>query len=276
MIEPRSIDSLRAGDLALLGIPWDEHSSFMRGPAEAPARIRQVLHCGAANLCTEAGVDLAVDRRLVDCGDVDVSTAADARITGAIEAVLERSAKPLILGGDHAITWPVVRGIASSRRGLTILHIDAHPDLYDELDGDRESHACPFARIMEADCCDRLVQLGIRTVNPHQRAQAERFGVEMFEMRHWTPRTLSQLRLQPPLYLSIDLDALDPAYAPGVSHHEPGGFSTRALLDIIQWLPVAPMGADVVELNPRRDHHDMTAMVAGKLVKEIVGKMRGR
>ena len=89
----------------------------------------------------------------------------------------------LTLGGDHAITYPILRAYGPHYPDLTILHIDAHPDLYDELEGDRLSHACPFARIMEAGLARRLVQVGVRTLNPHQRQQAERFGVKIFEMR---------------------------------------------------------------------------------------------
>lgn len=151
------------------------------------------------------------------------------------------------------------------------MHFDAHPDLYDTLDGDRFSHACPFARIMEEGRVRRLVQIGIRTMNPHQRSQAERFGVEVHERRDWDGTIPS---LDGPVYVTIDLDALDPAYAPGVSHHEPGGLTTRELLDSIRQIAVSPasvVGADVVELNPHRDINDVTAMVAAKLTRELLG-----
>jgi arginase len=226
------------------------------------------------NLCAENGHDLGADARLIDAGDIDVSTDALARIEDTLRALTARGARPIAIGGDHAVTYPVVRGLAAAHPGLTILHLDAHPDLYDELDGDRLSHACPFARIMEEGLARRLVQLGIRTLTPHQRAQGERFGVQMIPMREWhADLDLAALGLGAPLYVSIDLDVLDPAHAPGVSHYEPGGASVRDVLRVIQALPVAPVGADVVELNPRRDHHDMTAMVALKLVKELAARM---
>lgn len=116
-----------------------------------------------------------------------------------------------------------------------------------------------------------LVQLGIRTATPHQREQAERWGVTMLSAREldaFDPAALSG-----PIYLSIDLDGLDPSVAPGVSHHEPGGLTVRELLDIIEALPGPLVGADVVELNPVRDLVDMTAMVAAKLVKEVAAAM---
>jgi arginase len=260
--------------VAVVGVPWDEHSSLHRGCAEGPAAVRAAWRSGSMNLCAENGHDLGADARLVDAGDVDVSEDAVARIASSFRALANRGTRPIALGGDHAVTYPIVRGLAAAHPGLTILHLDAHPDLYDELDGDRLSHACPFARIMEEGLARRLVQLGIRTLTPHQRAQGERFGVHTIPMHAWRPDLdLATLDLVAPLYVSIDLDVLDPAHAPGVSHHEPGGASTRDVLRVIQSLPVAPVGADVVELNPHRDHHHMTAMVALKLVKELAARM---
>jgi arginase len=264
------------GDVALLGIPWDAHSSFLRGPALAPPQIRASLHSGAMNLCTERGIDLGASPRWRDLGDLPIpvgdQAALDA-ISAAAADVIGQGARLFALGGDHAVSYPLLRAHGAAYPDLTVLHIDAHPDLYDELDGDRLSHACPFARAMEGGHIKRLVQVGIRTLNEHQRQQARRFGVEMIEMRSWRPDL--SLDLAGPLYLSLDLDALDPAYAPGVSHHEPGGLSTRELLTIIQRLPVALIGADLVELNPIRDPLGVTAALAAKLVKEILANMIG-
>ena len=136
-----------------------------------------------------------------------------------------------MLGGDHAVTYPVVRAVAAIHGPVDILHFDAHPDLYDEFEGRRLSHACPFARIMEEGLARRLVQVGIRTLNAHQRAQAERFGVEIHPMNTFDAHSFVP-DLAAPAYLSFDLDALDPAFAPGVSHHEPGGLTVRETLDI--------------------------------------------
>ena len=182
----------------------------------------------------------------------------------------------LSLGGDHMVTWPLVRAVTDRVDDLTIVHFDAHPDLYDSLDGDRYSHACPFARIMEDGKVARLIQLGIRTMNPHQRAQADRFGVDVHELRDWDGTVPS---LTGPVYVTVDLDALDPAFAPGVSHHEPGGMTTRQLLDAIRQIRAsgaAVVGADVVELNPTRDVNEVTAMVAAKVVRELLGVLIAR
>lgn len=261
--------------VAVFGVPWDVHSSFLRGPALAPAQIRAALHSGSANLCAENGLDLGTDPRWHDLGDLTLplgdDAATQAAITAAAQAVLDRGGRCLTLGGDHATSLPLLRAYGNAYPGLTVLQIDAHSDLYDELDGDRYSHACPFARALEEGLIGRLVQVGIRTLTPHLRAQAQRFGVECIEMRDWRPDTA--LNLNGPLYVTLDLDALDPAFAPGVSHHEPGGFTTRELLRIIQTLPVAPVGADLVELNPVRDPVGITAMLAAKLLKELLARM---
>jgi arginase len=151
------------------------------------------------------------------------------------------------------------------------VHFDAHPDLYDEFEGDRLSHASPFARIMEEKLAARLVQVGIRTLNAPQRAQIARFGVELVEMKDFRPDLL--IRAAGPVYVSVDLDGLDPAYAPGVSHPEPGGLSTRDVLGVLQRLEGQLIGADVVELNPQRDPDGTTARVAAKITKELVARM---
>ncbi len=118
----------------------------------------------------------------------------------------------------------------------------------------------------------RLVQTGIRTMNGHQREQADKFFVEVHEMKDgldW----LKTLEFDGPVYISLDMDCLDPAFAPGVSHHEPGGMSTRQVLDIIGQFKGCVIGADIVEVNPKRDIDSMTAMVAAKFLKEITARI---
>ena len=271
MIDGPSSGAPASPPVALLGVPWDERSSFLRGAALAPPVIRAALHSPSSNASTESGLDLAAEPRLFDAGDLDVPSgdAALAAIERGVAAVLAGGARVLALGGDHAISYPVVRAQARVHGSLAILHLDAHPDLYDEFDGDRLSHACPFARIMEDGLAGRLVQVGIRAANAHQRAQASRFGVETIAMTAW--RHDLTLEFAGPVYVSLDLDVLDPACAPGVSHHEPGGLSTREVIGLLQRLRGRLVGADLVELNPTRDPSGVTAMVAAKLVKELLG-----
>jgi len=267
------MDELTGGSVTVLGIPSDENSSFLRGAALAPARIREALHSNSTNRCSETGIDLAVEPRFQDLGDLDLGGAGAAaeRIEATISELLDRGVYALSLGGDHAITYPIVRAYATKYQSLNLLHFDAHPDLYDVYQGNPYSHACPFARIMEAGLASRLVQVGIRTMNPEQRSQAERFGVEVVEMRDWRPDYRPDL--EGPTYLSFDLDALDPAFAPGVSHHEPGGLTVRDALRLIASVRAPIVGADIVELNPQRDPLGVTAMVAAKLLKELAAAM---
>ncbi|MEO7167227.1 MAG: agmatinase [Spartobacteria bacterium] len=260
--------------VALAGIPWDENSSFARGPAEAPPLIRAALFSEASGLRSENGFEFRRED-LHDAGDVPPRTGAE--MLGAIEhfssALLAQGLRPLSLGGDHAVTYPIVKALGRKYSDLTILQFDAHTDLYDSFEGNRYSHACPFARIMEEGLAKRLVQVGIRTLNREQRAQAERFGVEIIEMKDW--RDGRALVFDGPVYLSFDVDALDPAFAPGVSHQEPGGFTTRQVLDALCSLKADLVGADLVEFNPRCDVANLTANLAAKLVKEIAAKMFG-
>ncbi|MGD9017766.1 MAG: agmatinase [Desulfobacterales bacterium] len=259
--------------IVVLGVPFDRHSSFLPGAAKAPGEIRKALSSPHTTLCTEDGMDLAAETRWGDGGDICLRDPEGAvkDIEVSVAGHLDRGRRIIALGGDHAITFPIVSAYARHFPAIGILHLDAHPDLYDVLDGDRHSHACPFARIMEAGMAGRLVQVGIRSRTPHQRNQAMRFGVETIEMRDFSPDI--PLIFDGPVYLSIDLDCLDPAFAPGVSHHEPGGMSTRDVVRIIHGLEGRVVGADIVEFNPDRDIHGMTAAVAAKLLKELLARM---
>ena len=247
----------------LIGLPTDSHSSFLRGAAGAPPLIRAALHSDHSNMATEAGLDLVVENGgdvTLDEGPGDFDRIREAAASAANE-------RPIFLGGDHMVTFPIVSGLASVHGPLNILHFDAHPDLYDDFGGDPLSHASPFARIMEQGLAQRLVQVGIRTMNRHCREQAQKFGVEVVEMRDFDPDRVTIP--EAPLYISIDLDALDPAFAPGVSHHEPGGLSVRELISVLHRVAGPIVGADVVEYNPSRDVNGVTAVVAAKLVKEL-------
>jgi agmatinase len=266
--KPRQLE-----EIAILGLPFDRNSSFLRGPAMAPNRILDALFSDSTNMWTENGIDLTSMQGWHIVGDMlfEDTNMAFVQIESKIEALLAAKSQVISLGGDHSITYPVIRSYARVYSDLSILQLDAHPDLYNQLDGNRYSHASPFARIMEEQLASRLVQVGIRTLTGHQRQQAQRFAVELIEMRHLDE--LGALQFDGPVYLSLDMDCLDPAFAPGVSHFEPGGMSTRQLLGIIQNLQGKLVGADIVEYNPTRDRLGITAMVAAKLLKELIGRM---
>lgn len=264
------------GPPTLLGVPYDAASSFLRGAAGAPPLIRAALASSHSNWWTEAGRDLAAPGALDDAGDVPLAATAgpaavhDA-VIAAVAGLVANGRRPIVLGGDHSITYPVLRAVRPAHPRLTILHVDAHPDLYADFEGDPLSHASPFARILEDGLADRLVQVGVRATNGHQRAQAARYGVEVIDMPAWAAGARPAVR--GPVYVSVDLDAFDPAFAPGVSHREPGGLTVREVLTLLHALPGPLVGADVVEFNPAQDPAGLTAHVAAKLVKELAGHM---
>ena len=262
--------------ISILGIPNDDNSSFLKGPAEAPAHIRRELQSDAFNMWTETGIDLGVPGQLNDRGDVAFDDTTDPwlLIERAVADALDTGTPLISLGGDHAITHPIMRVVRRHQPRLTMVHIDAHPDIYQSFQDNPRSHASPFARIMEEGLADHLVQVGLRTISGHQREQQKRFSVEVHEARACTGNI--RLELHTPVYLSIDMDGLDPAYAPGVSHREPGGLSSRQLINLIHAIDQPIVAADVVEYNPRCDVANITAIMAAKLVKEIAGVMVAR
>ena len=261
--------TLKLGNIALIGIPFDDYSSFLKGPAKAPPLIIEAIESDSANYFTEDLMDLADHSDVCWLGNAPLQDYFD--IESIIAEILKGGAIPFSIGGDHSITYPILRAMSASYPSLSILHFDAHGDLYDSLGGNRHSHASPFARIMEEGLAQSLIQVGIRTLNDHQQTQVSKFGVKVIDMRNWSPDI--DLNLSGPVYLSFDMDVLDPAFAPGVSHHEPGGFTTREVLRMIQKLDLNIVGLDLVEYNPDRDLNGVTAMTAAKIIKELLAKL---
>lgn len=259
--------------LSLLGVPNDDNSSYLQGPAEAPDPIRHELHNDAYSMWSETGIDLGVPGLIVDHGNIQFHSDRDPweLIEQSVGKALEPGHPLICLGGDHAITYPILRAVRRCHASLTILHIDAHADIYHAYQNNPRSHASPFARIMEEQLTDRLIQVGLRTICDEHREQFKRFGVEVVEAGRWSE--CAQLKFTTPVYISLDIDGIDPSCAPGVSHREPGGPSTRQVIDLIQSIDRPIVAADIVEYNPRCDISNQTALVAAKLLKEIGGMM---
>ncbi|ETV93804.1 agmatinase [Aphanomyces invadans] len=279
--------------IAILGANVDANSSFLTGSASAPDAIRTAFHSDSANGFSECGMNLMHNPMITDMGNLTPTSASMSSLSAAAQTIVSHDKRLLTLGGDHSITYPLVKGVrrALCARGetrLNILHLDAHSDLY-EYDilnqNNRYSHASPFARIMEEGLCSRLVQVGIRTHTQHTREQAAAYSVETYDMRSQSLNWPIDVAFDGPVYVTVDLDVLDPAFAPGVSHHEPGGLSTRQVLSLLQTFRGNVVASDVVELNPSRDiggghvsisgetSSGMTAMVAAKVAKELLARM---
>ena len=262
---------------ALVGFPHDAHSSFLRGAAAAPQAVRHALLSKASNAWSERLVPVTCADTLEDLGDVDLGDLDQAsghealnRIQQVVASYAKDSRPFIALGGDHSITYPILRGLSAGYAHLTVLQIDAHSCLHDRFSDSAHSHFCCMARAMEEQLTVRLVQVGIRTSTAHEHEQAQRFRVEQIDMRTWAdgarPSTSGLV------YVSIDLDAFDPAFAPGVSHREPGGLTVREVLTIIDTIGGDLVGAEIVEFNPTQDIGGLTAGLAAKLVKELAAQ----
>lgn len=262
--------SEHAARVLAIGLPVDENSSYLKGAALAPWEIQKMLFHEAGNPISETGADLSDKAGFVYAGALDANTRKPMQDIENIAEITGKAGRfPVFIGGDHSVTFPIIKGLAKTRKKLSILHIDAHPDLYENYDNNPHSHASPFARIMEAGLVKRLVQVGIRALTGHQRDQAKKYGVEVHEMTGW--RGLPKLSFAEPVYISIDMDGIDPAFAPGVSHREPGGLSAREVLNLVHACGSRLIGGDVVEYNPKCDIDGMTATLAARLVREIAG-----
>ena len=263
--------------VGLLGVGFDANSTFRRGPADAPPAIRAALGSASGNPYAETGVRVWPSDSVLDHGDLDVPDEKGSR--GPIDAIergvsqaLGETPRLVVLGGDHTVSYPVVRAFAATHGRISLLHFDAHPDLYPDFEGNRFSHACPMARILEDGLVERLVQVGIRSFTPAQHDAAKRHNVEVIPAFSAGP--VPSLSFDTPVYISMDVDALDPGFAPGVSHPEPGGLSVRQVLEVVAAMR-APyvVGGDVVELNPKLDRDGITAVVAAKLACELLGRV---
>ena len=266
--------TMTTGTPTLVGIPYDASSSFLRGAAAAPPLIREALASSATNRWSEGLVDTSAPSVMSDAGDIVLRNERGEldRIEEELLQLIADRRRPIALGGDHAISYPAIRAVRQQAPKLTVLHFDAHPDLYPDFEGRRDSHACQFARLLDEGSIDQLVQVGIRTMNDVQRRQADHFGVEVIDMRRWDAGDRTY-ELRHPVYVSVDVDVFDPAFAPGVSHREPGGLDVRSVLAAIAAIDQPIVGADIVELNPSRDPVGITAPLCAKLVKELVERM---
>jgi len=258
----------------LLGVPWDAASSFRPGARLAPPRIRAMAESLSA--ASERGHDLR-GLAAVDAGDLHLPThveKAEASIAQAVAAVVAGGAVPIVLGGDHAISVPSFAAVLEQHPGLELLVLDAHPDLYATYRGDPFSHATVSHRIAQLGgmAGSRITQVGVRASNPAQRAAAETLGVRTigaWEIDGW------HLRARGPLYLSVDIDVLDPAAAPGCGNPVPGGLTSRQLLDLIHTLDAEIVAVDLVEVNPLLDPLGITALAAARAITEILAVLAG-
>jgi agmatinase/guanidinopropionase len=281
-------DSPAGLDVALLGIPYDGGTSYRTGARFGPRAVRE-----QSSLIRPWNPVLKVHPferlRVADCGDVDVVPISIERTHGAIEASIDAvaaaGARPLVVGGDHSITLPILRSLARRHGPLGVVHFDAHPDTWDEYFGSKLFHGTPFRRAIEEHLIDpaRFVQVGIRgpLYGPEDFEFHDRHGIEVLRIEPikeqglaWAAGCLARLR-GGPLYCSFDIDSVDPAYAPATGTPEVGGLTSWEALALVRSLAGASLvGADVVEVSPPYDGPgQITALLAANLAFELLGVM---
>jgi agmatinase len=275
-------------DVALLGLPYDGGVSYRPGARFGPRAVRE-----QSSLIRPWNPVLKVHPfeklRVADCGDVDVVPISIERTHAAIEAkidtVIAAGARPLCVGGDHSVTLPVIRALARRHGPLAVVHFDAHPDTWDQYFGSKLFHGTPFRRAIEEGAIDprRMIQVGIRgpLYGSEDFAFHDEHGLEVLRIEPikeqglaWATGRLARLRGMP-LYLSFDIDAVDPAYAPATGTPEVGGLSSWEALTLVRSLVGTTLvGADIVEVSPPYDGPgQITSLLAANLAFEILSVM---
>ncbi|AIF69024.1 hypothetical protein PAP_03020 [Palaeococcus pacificus DY20341] len=263
-------------NLYVLGIPWDASSSFRRGAREGPKTIRASTTGLLYNSFSESLIDLSKLWRYKDLGDVEtegrtfMDVYEDVRKT--VKENYKREALFLFLGGDHSITYHSVRAIKeASNEDFGLIYFDAHPDLYNAYDGSKYSHACVVRRLVEEGVVDpkNVIQIGIRAPTKEQIEFAEENGIKIISAGELYKSPNVKIKLKR-AYLSFDMDVLDPAYCPGVGNPEPGGLSTRKLLEVVYQINTKIIGFDIVELAPQYDYNGISGFVAAKIIREVL------
>ena len=263
-------------DFTFIGFPYDEKSSFKRGCALAPARIRSLFFERAIHELTTYKIRLGQEASIFDWGDVlrgncDVEILKNLQL--AVAKILEQQSFPLIAGGDHITTVPAVRAFSERYRQLQVIIFDAHPDLYWEFRGDRYSHACVNARLLEIDAVKKITILGVREFADEEYDVWKRNPMVEIIPIDRVKREFVEIQSKLPAYLSVDMDVLDPVYAPGVSDWVHRGMSPTRLLQYLVRIQAPMVGMDVVEVNPRMDENDITALLAAEFMAEVAAKV---
>jgi agmatinase len=278
---------LAGADVAIVGAPTDDLVSDRPGARFGPRAIRAASCPPGPHL--EAGIDGFAELRVLDYGDAPVLPADPAASHAAIERtvgeVLAAGAVPIVLGGDHGIAEPDIRACASRNGGpVGLVHFDTHTDTGAEVFGVEVSHGTPMRRLIESGAVDpaRYVQIGLRGYWPGEEEfawQAERGITSLFmhDVRELGIDTVVERAIaavgEGPVFLSVDIDVLDPAFAPGTGTPEPGGMTSAELLRGCRLLAsrLDLLGADLVEVIPTAiGSADITALAAERIVREIV------
>jgi len=267
-----SSKEILTGAPVLFGCPLDLTCTFRKGTGKAPQHIR-IASDSIETYSPLLDRDLT-DMRFSDVGDLDLSglplEAALDKIRETASKIVQNGAKPLCIGGEHTLTWPIVQAVKKVYPEILILHLDAHSDLRETYEGSSINHATVMRLISGVVGADRLVQLGIRAGTREEFLWMHEHGTLM----QWTRGHQKELRKRiedAPVYLTLDLDVLDPACLLGTGNPESGGW----FYEDMEWLfrildRVNLVAADVVELNPDLDQSGASSIIAAKIVRELL------
>lgn len=286
-------------DVVIVGAPFDGGTSYRAGARFGPQALRAAcyLEHDGSRPSLAMRVDGLKDLKVVDAGDVELFSGDAARSCADLEVEIEKIAStgaiPIVLGGDHTITWPDATGVARAHGWgrIAVIHFDAHADTGDISFGSLIGHGQPMRRLIESGAVrgDRFLQIGLRGYWPEPETlnwMAEQ-GMRSYEMTEIVTRGLNECLTQAceiamddcdGIFLSVDIDVCDPGHAPGTGTPEPGGLSARELLDAVRRicyeLPV--LGMDIVEVSPPFDHADITSLLGNRVVLEALSAIARR
>lgn len=265
------------GAVALIGVPYDGTTSFRPGARFGPDALR-AASIGIETYSPEQDADYCERGALVDLGNLELPSASPADVCGAVERAVcwafDEGLIPLVLGGEHSITPGAVAAAKRRAPDLVVVQLDAHADLRPSYLGERYSHACAMRRTLEVVGDESLVQVGIRSGTREEfdeLRQSQRYLHPEPEALEWRLRSLGDR----PLYLTVDLDVFDPSSFPGTGTPEPGGIDWPLFAALLQAIPSERMiAADVVELAPNLDASGCSAVLAAKVVREVVLRLQ--
>lgn len=270
-----SSDNYEASRAVIYGMPMDYTVSFRPGSRFGPPRIREVS-IGLEEYSPYLDKSLE-DITYFDAGDLLLPFGNAARsldiIGEYVRGLLNDGKFPLGLGGEHLCSWPVFREVYAKYPDLAIVHFDAHADLREQYEGEPLSHSTPLRKAAELMGGRNIYQFGIRSGSREEfRYARENINFHPFEVLEPLKKVLPELAGRP-IYLTIDIDVLDPSCAPGTGTAEAGGITSKELLAAIHAMAAANLnvvGADVVEVAPAYDPTEQTQIVAAKLIREIL------
>ncbi len=275
-------------DIAVLGVPFDEGTWGWPGERYGPRDIREGSQDYKQHDLRDGFYYLDRDqyalkgKRWADCGDVEVSptvaSATNDRVTDAVKRIRAQKAFPVVIGGDHSITFPVLRAIAPETPSLMIVHFDAHLDTWSGESGNMD-HASPIRRSIEQLNIKKVVQIGMRGLaNDTEASQnARKLGTQILTTeairRKGLEWTIAQIPPADNIYVTLDVDVMDPSVTPGTGTLEPGGLRFEEVDELLTALPSKGkiVGFDIVEVNPLRDPSGRTGQTAARLILDFLG-----